>query len=441
MAPLASSLGLAIAFLLDVSPKRVVRLDDAIAVALRQHPSIKQANAATNAATARIDEAKSTLFPQLTAVASYQRVRRANFAGTAAITGTTTGGPPSALAPVTSPSGIDVFTFGVSATQLIWDFGRTTDNYRAADRLASAAGAEEKVTEQTVIVGVRRAYFTARAQSALVIVARDSLVNFERHLTQIIGFVQTGTRPEIDLAQARNDVANARVSLIDAQNAYELAKTILAQAMGDPSTPAFEVADDELPPIDGEDLPPAALYTRAIKQRPELVSLERQRESRALTLGSVRGGYWPTLAASGGASETGTALSNLGPAWNVGANLTWQFFQGGLTRAQVREAEANLAAAEAALETQRQQIRVDVQQAAQNLRSAKASQTAADDALVNARERLRLAEGRYAAGLGDVIELGDAQLALATAQSQVVQARFRLASARADLVAAIGARK
>jgi outer membrane protein len=60
--------------------------------------------------------------------------------------------------------------------------------------------------------------------------------------------------------------------------------------------------------------------------------------------------------------------------------------------------------------------------------------------IANARERLRLAEGRYASGVGSVIELGDSQLALTTAAAQVVQANYQLSSARADLLAALGTR-
>jgi outer membrane protein len=106
----------------------------------------------------------------------------------------------------------------------------------------------------------------------------------------------------------------------------------------------------------------------------------------------------------------------------------------------MREAEALLTSAEMDLEIERLQIRVDVTQAALNIRAAKATFVAATDAETNAKERLRLAEGRYTAGLGNAIELSDAQLAQTTALSQLAQAKFRLASARADLLAAMGRR-
>jgi outer membrane protein len=81
-----------------------------------------------------------------------------------------------------------------------------------------------------------------------------------------------------------------------------------------------------------------------------------------------------------------------------------------------------------------------VSQASLNIRAAKATQNAAEDAAVNAKERLRLAEGRYSSGLGNAIELSDAQLAQTTALSQLAQAKYRLASARADLLSALGRR-
>ena len=73
------------------------------------------------------------------------------------------------------------------------------------------------------------------------------------------------------------------------------------------------------------------------------------------------------------------------------------------------------------------------------MQAAKATITAAEEALVNARDQLSLAEARYKQGLGSVIELDDAQVAYTTAAAQAVQARFGLAAARAQLLAALGA--
>ena len=72
------------------------------------------------------------------------------------------------------------------------------------------------------------------------------------------------------------------------------------------------------------------------------------------------------------------------------------------------------------------------------MRSARASLAASGEVVASARERLRLAEGRYQAGLGSGLELSDAQVGFTAAAAQEVKARFTLALARAQLATALG---
>jgi outer membrane protein len=423
--------------LMQTAPARVLRLQDAVDTALKSQPSLQQARAQTAGAEGRATQARSGFYPQVTAVASYQRVRSA--AGRAGTTTTTAGGTPTA-SPATDASGVDVFTVGGTVTQLVWDWNTTYNRTRAANRLVESFGAAERTASQGVVADVRRSYFTARAQKALVGVAIESLANITKHLVQIEGFVAVGTRPEIDLAQARTDVANAKLTLINAENAYAVSRAQLGRAIGLPQESDFDVADDELLAVDGEDLATERLVTRGLANRPELATLEKQRQANELLAKGFRGNYGPTLSASASASETGVDIGDLGPAWNLGLNLTWPIFQGGLTHGQVREAEANADSFRAQADVQKLAVRLDVEQAQLGIRTAKASLIASADVLANARERLRLAEGRYAAGVGSAIELGDAQLAVTQAAAQRVQAQFQLSSARADLLAALGQR-
>ena len=105
---------------------------------------------------------------------------------------------------------------------------------------------------------------------------------------------------------------------------------------------------------------------------------------------------------------------------------------------RVREAEQNLVASTAALTGEQLQVRFDVEQAQATLLGNRESVVAAQDAVDNAREQLRLAEGRYQAGVGTIIELSDAQVQLTNAAAQLVQAQYNLSTARARLLAALG---
>jgi len=402
---------------------RVLGLDEAVQIALKRQPTVLQAQASTRAAAGRADQARSGLLPQVTGTASYTRAH----------------GPVVGLNNLPTTGSYDVFTFGASASQLIWDFGQTWERTKAAERATDSFHVSERTAELNVMLTVRRAYFQARAQKALIRVAEETLANLERHMKQIQGFVTVGTRPEIDLAQAKSDLATERVALINAQNGYRIGKAQLAVAMGQPGD-NFEIASDELAAVDVEDQPIDQITKTAIAARPEVTSLVRLSEAQELTIKSIKGAYGPSLSAGAGVSESGIAIDALGNRWNVGATVTWPVFQGGLTNGQVREAEGNLVVTRAQLEGQKLQVRLDVEQASLNIRAAKSEISATNEALTNTKERLRLAEGRYEAGVGSIIELGDAQVAEATAAQQVVQAEYDLSVARAQLLTAMGRR-
>ncbi len=408
------------------APPRVLHLNDAVQIALAHQPSVFQARGLTAAASGRVEEARSGYLPQVTGTALAERVH---------------GRPTTAAAPTTvsgTTATYDIFGVGVSATQLIYDFGQTIDRTRAASAAEESLKASERTTAVQVALQVRKAFFQAHAEKALVKVGQDTVANQERHLVQIQGFVDQGIRPEIDLAQAKTDLANSRVTLINARTGYATARAQLNQAMGVFGPTTYEVGEDDLGGVAGEDEDAVQLLPQALAARPEIMTLRKQQRADELTVSSIKGGYGPTIAAVGGVSEAGATLDALGTNWNVGATLTWPFFQGGLTQGQVREAEGNLESASAQISQEELAVRVELEQALLAVQAAKVVIDAARDAVTNAHEQLRLAEGRYQSGVGSIIELDDAQLADAAAGAQMVQAEYTLASARADLLSALG---
>lgn len=426
------SIALLIAAEVAASPARVLTLEDAVRSAREHQPQLRQARANTRAAQARSDEARAPLLPQLTANASYARTTANFFARPGLI--------PTNLGSTRSPSftTFNFFNDSVTVNQLIYDFGQTTGRFHANQALAQAQEDTEQATAQLIVLNVRTAFFNARANKAIVGVASDSLANTRRHLEQTMGLVETGRNPEIDLAQGRTDTANAEVALITAENNYESSKVALNQAMGIEGPIDYETADESLPELPGEAASIDVLLEEARKARPDLAALEAQARSAQLTLRSTQGAFGPALGANAGFTQGGTSLENLG--WNLSAGLTlsWGIYQGGLTNALTHEAEANLAAIIAQADGLRQQIRSDVATARLAVRAAKATLNAAHQAVTNARLRLQLAESRYEAGVGNAIELGDAQLAMNQASAQAVQADYQVSTSRAALLRALG---
>ncbi len=413
-------------------------LEEALRTARARQPQLRQAHAGTQAAQARVAEARAPLLPQLSAQYGVQRTtanfisRPGSVPSTAGGTGTTNAAPSSTF------DNFNYFSGSITANQLLYDFGQTSGRYHASQATLAATVGTERAAELTLALNVRAAYFAARANQALVAVARDNLGNQRNHLDQIEEFVNAGTRPAIDLATARTNLANAQVQAINAENNYGLSKAQLNQATGVERSTEYELTDDSIPRLEHEDDALEPLLVQALQARPEIASLGEQVRAEQLTLRSLEGNYAPSLGASAGFTQGGTALGRLG--WNLsaGLTLTWQFFQGGLTRAQTHEAEAIVGQLAAQLDSERLQVRLEVEQVRLGLRAAKATVEATQDALVNAREQLRLAEGRYQTGVGNAVELSDAQLALTAAAAQRVQADYQLATARAQLLKALG---
>jgi outer membrane protein len=418
---------------------RILTLNEAVQTATAHQPTMREAQATTDVKRAQQNEARAPLLPQVQLGLGYER-RTTNYPpGTVIGLSTTSGGSVTAASPNWNTSNYyPVTTNYLSASQLIYDFEATLGKWWSAEESTRSQEDTEKATLLQVVLTVRTAFFLARANKDLVKVAKDTLDNQDSHLVQTKGFVVVGTQPEISLATAETNRANALVQLITAQNNYDVAKATLNQTMGVEQSTEYDVSDENLPPVPDEDSTTEKLMDEALGARPEVASLEHQIASQRYLYRSVRGGYFPSIGASTTGTEGGVQLSNLVWNWNAQLTLTWNLFQGFLTPSQIAEQNANIVNLEAQRDALRLQVRLQLEQARLAVKAAKATVLASEEALVNAHQQLRLAEGRYQTGVGSIIELGDAQVAQTTAAAQKVQADYSVASARAQLLQALG---
>ncbi len=435
--PVLAALAAAPARAADAPPDRVmnapvVTLAEALRAARAHQSTLDLARG--NAVTARglADQARGALLPQLSGAVTYTRATT-NFVPQPG--GTTPNGMQAASS---SFATVPLWVARLSASQLLYDFGESINRWQSAKVAADAVDETLRTTAAQVDFGARSAFFTARAAKDLVGVARETLANQEKHLAQVQGFVEVGTHPEIDLTQAKADRATAQLQLITAENNYAVAKAMLNQAMGVERSVDYDLSDEEMPPVTGEDGDVELLIGDAKESRPEMASLRLNLRSQELGVRSARDMYWPQLSVSGSANDSGPYLDRTN--WNLSGmvSLSIPLLQGGAIDAQIHQAQGQVTQARAQLETEQQQVRLDVEQARLGIRAAKGAIAAADDALANTRDRLRLAEGRYTTGVGSIIELGDAQVALTTAAAQKVGAQYQLYTARAQLLKALG---
>ncbi len=416
----------------DAAPAHLLTLNDALALARENRPDLRQQQAILQQDVALANVGRAALLPQLNGSVQYSRSTN-NFAATPGSVPRSINGE----GPVQSES-VNYWNGALTLTQLIYDFGTTYQAYYAQLATAESQRASVRDTLSKAMMDVRGKFFAARQKQAIVAVQRDNLDNQDKHRAQVEAYVRVGKRPQIDLLQARTDHSNARVALLSAQGDFGSSLAALIQAMGVNNEMIYDVADERFLPLAGEDAPLSVLLEEGLANRADYQALDLQYESQRRTIAASRGAWWPSISASAGLTDAGQELDNLAWNWNLGVRLNWSLFGSGETYYNVIAGEHLLASIAALRDAARLQVRLDIEQGRISVATARDQLDASEDARINAAELLKQAEGRYAAGIGGIIELADAQLKFTQAAGQKVQNEYALANARVTLNRALG---
>jgi outer membrane protein len=407
----------------------LLTLEDALARA-RTHPLTAVSQAQLAQASARDREAFAAFLPTGSVSATYSRAT-SNFAPSP---GTQSGGGIGRAATPETDTTSPFYSASVNVQVPLWDFGRTLGQVRAARASTSAARADLSVTRQDVDTQVRVAYFGALAAEALVKVSDDTIAQMQKHLEFATASLEVGQRTRFDVTRAEVDLSNARITKIQADNGVATTRATLSAAVGEPVGGARL---DVRALADAPDPRPEEAAERALRARPELTALDLRLSAADASLASARSAWFPVLSAAGQYGWRGQDFP-LVHNWQAGATLTWPFLNGGADEARAAEQRGAVEQARASRAAEVLQVRADAEQAAFAVIEAHARRDASQVLVGQAQENLELAEGRYQAGVGSIIELTDAQAALTSARAQQVRAGYDLATARARLVRAIG---
>jgi outer membrane protein len=399
---------------------RVLTLEEAVEIAIEQQPQIQARLADYAAARYRVDQALAPLLPQVTGSASTTR-------GQSVVLFTA---PGAATVPISSQRDFpETFQARVSLSQLLFDFGKTLAATEAARKLQDVALEDVELQRQLIALAVKEAYTNMLFAQRLIRVNEQALQRAELNLRSARGFFEVGTRPRSDVARAEVDVANARVDVIRARNAERLARVALNTAMGiDIDTPTAIQDNLVYEPVT---LDRAALRTEALRLRPEMRQARLRMEAAQAQQRQAFRNFFPDITVSG---SYGGARPELLEVWDATLSFTWPLFDGGGRLARYREARANVEGAEARVRATELDIIREVEQAQLTVTEAEERIQAAQTAVASAQENFRLAQGRFDAGVGTILELTDAQLALTQAQNLEAQALadYRIALYRLD---------
>jgi outer membrane protein len=340
---------------------------------------------------------------------------------------------PSATGPltrnVTTSSTSLSTTATVTASQLLWDFGKTLAATAAAKASAKSSAEDVEIQKDESVRLVKTGYFNLILNERLVEVNQAALERALVNLRSAKGFFDVGTQPKSAVTRAEVDVATAQVNLIGALNAVVISRTTLNTLMGIPVNTPTRVRD--ILGYQHVDFDPKTLLPEAFARRPEYRQIKARLEQAEQTVKQQFRNFFPTITASG---TYGSARADMNEIYNYGVQLNWTIFDGGGKIALYKQAQAQRDAAQARVRDTELTIWQQVEQSYNTAIQSEVAIGAATKGVESADENFRLSQGRFDAGVANIIELTDAQLALTTAQATLVQAlaNYRIAIAQLE---------
>lgn len=328
---------------------------------------------------------------------------------------------------------------GISSWEIDF-FGRIASLSEAA--LAQYLATEEgrKAAQITLVASVANAWLNLAADEELLKLTRDTLATREEtaRLTKLR--FDSGVTSEIDfrLAQSLTESSRAALAQLERQRAGDL--NFLAVLLGQPVAPDFVVGittlDVTLPDV------PAGVPSDVLVRRPDVRAAEQQLIAANASIGAARAAFFPRITLTAGVGTASSELSGLFKGgswgWTVAPSLVLPIFDAGRNRASLSSAEVGRDIAVAQYERAIQQAFRDVADALAG-RATYGEQLRAQAAVVEAESvRFRLARLRYENGVANYLDLLDAQRALFTAQTTLVQSRLARLQNQVQLYRALG---
>lgn len=280
----------------------------------------------------------------------------------------------------------------------------------------------EQATKYSAIEG----YYGLLAYQELQGVYHEAVDNLQGHLDNVQAQYNVGTKAKVDVLSSDVSLANAKTTAITADNNVAIAESNLNNILGLPLETKLNLADHQLP-FDTYNISLQEAMDYAMKYRPEVLqaAIAVQEAERSIDIADA--GNKPTVAITGGndwADNTFPGIDANKRSWKVAAGVTYNFYDGGATKAKVNQAKQDLLVARETEQKTRESVQLQVKQAYLNIRSAAQKVEETQTVVDQARENYRIQNIRYQAGVGINLDVLDAQLSLNQAQVNHIQALY-----------------
>jgi len=389
-------------------------LDDSIALALQNNPSIKMAAADKDKADWGIKENEAGKLPTLSLANSDNR--SSGTAGT---------------------SSSDSFSTSLRLNVPLYTGGRTEGLIDQAKSNANIATVGVAKVKEQVKLDTTTAYFSVLQNNKLVEVNQQTVDNLSEHLKNVQAQFQVGTIAKSDVLRSEVELANAQQNLTKAKNAYDVSVATFNNIIGLPLD-SQNTMKDNLAYVN-YDMSLEDSIQMADEKRPEILQSQETINAAKAGIKIADSGKLPTVTASGAQGWSGSKFPGDNNNWSVGVSANWDVFDAGVTNAKIKEAKANMDKVSEGDKQTRTGIELEVRQAYLSMKEAEARIETSKVAVDKASEDLKASQAKYYAGVGTNLDVIDAQVALTQAETNTTQALYDYNVNKAKLQKAIGA--
>jgi outer membrane protein len=424
---LAAAPGLAAAQA-TVPAGQVLTLEAALQDALAHNPQVLAAQQTVVAAQQNIVVARAGLAPTVTA----------NGQGTYGTSSSTSFSASGTPAPLQSVNGTG--SVSISGNLPLYDNGKTQAAVSAAEAALASAQAILRQTTQDTALSVATGYFSVLQAERLTIVRQALLASAQAQLALTQARVRAGVAAQADVIQVQAQVAQAQVDLLSAQSQIGTSKAALLAAIGADAATPVEV---QAPPAPSLTVPveASAAMQAAATNRPEVARARAAVASGQAALDQARIAAGMQVNLGVGATyvpvSTSPVLNNT-VSYGLTGTVSLPLYDAGKGQAEIASAQASFHAAQAQLDAAVLTARQNAYQAYLTAVQDAAQVTATQAAQAAAEQALQVAEGRYRAGVGTIVEVITARAQAAQAEVNAANAVYNYQSALAALQHAQG---
>lgn len=336
---------------------------------------------------------------------------------------------------------------GVTLTQLLTDFGRTSNLVSASKLREKAQNANSLATTEDIILVTDQAFYTALENQALLRVALQTVETRQSVEHQIDELAKNNLKSTLDLTFAQVNLSQAKLLQLDAQNNLDSSLASLAAVLGFDKQITFELSETDTEPA-GPPTDVDGLIRTAFQQRPDLQAFTYEQQAAEKFRRAQRDQLFPTISTLGilgGTPVRPDCINGCFPnyftsSWYgaIGVQMNVPIFNGFLFTAESAEAKYRAQAASENTRDLRDRIARDVRTASLSANTAYQRMAVTAELAKEADLSLTLAKSRYQLGLGSIVELSQAQLQQTDAAISYVNAQYQYRLALSTLNFEIG---